>query len=191
MRQMTTSKFGSMKNKSHGHGNDSVLRLRNHSKNGLMQMSYDHPFQTIMDEAIVPTRSWIGQISFKWEWKNIWTSLSGKSSSQANYYKEQGGRMAPLQETLSPSERHKILWASLNYEERDDLLKTFNKLLSIIKNQENKQWHRDACLNLCVSFLRSYENTPLIHAAFFYYQFALKSLDDSFPIEKGARNKIL
>ena len=188
---MTTSKFGSMKNKSHGHGNDSVLRLRNPLKNGLMQMNCDLPFQTIMDEAIIPTRSWIGQTFFKWELKTIWMSLSGKSLSRENYYKEQGGRMAPLQETLSPSERHKILWASLNYEGRDDLLKTFDKLLSIIKNQHNKPWHRESCHNLCVSFLRSYENTPLLHAAFFYYQFALKSLDDSFPIEKGTRNKIL
>lgn len=189
MTQTTTSRFGSMKNKSVGHGNDSVLRLQNHSKRGLMQMSYDLPFQTT--GTMVSTRSWIGQTFFKWEWRTIWMSLSGKSSSQANYYKEQGGRVAPLQETLSPSERHKILWASLNYEGRDDLLKTFDKLLSIIKSSQNKQWHREACHNLCVSFLRFYENTPLFPAAFFYYQFALKSLDDSFPLEKGSRNKIL
>jgi hypothetical protein len=191
MRKMTSSKFGSMNNKNVGLGSDSVLRLRNHSKRGLIEMNYDHPFQTTMEETIVQSRSWIGRTSSKWEWKSIWTNLSVKSLSQENYYKEQGGRVAPLQETLSPSERHKILWASLNYEGRDDLLKTFDKLLSIIKNQHNKQWHRDACYNLCVSFLRYYDNSPLLPAAFFYYQFALKSLDDSFPLEKGTRNKIL
>ena len=179
-----------MKNKNLGLGNDSVLRLRNHSKNGLIPMSCGHPFPTTM-EMEIPNHSWIGRTSFKWEWKTIWMSLLGKSSYQENYYKEQGGHVAPLQETLSPSERHKILWASLNYEVRSDLLKNFDKLLSTIKNGQNKQWHRDSCYNLCVLFLRYYENTPLFPAAFFYYQFALKSLDESFPIEKGARNKIL
>jgi len=188
---MTHSKFGSMKNKSLGLGNDSVLRLQNHSKRGLMTMSYDHPFQMIMEESMEPNPSWIGQISFKRGFKSIWMSLLGKSSSRENYYNEQGGHVAPLQETLSPSERHKILWASLNYEVRSDLLKNFDKLLSTIKNSQNKQWHRDGCYNLCALFLRYYENTPLFPAAFFYYQFALKSLDESFPLEKGTRNKIL
>jgi len=156
-----------------------------------MTMSCDHPFQMIMEESMEANHTWIGRTSFKEKFKTIWMSLLGKSSLRVNYYKEQGGRVAPLQETLSPSERHKILWASLNYEVRTDLLKNFDKLLSTIKNGQNKQWHRDGCYNLCASFLKHYENTPLLPAAFFYYQFALKSLDECFPLEKGSRNKIL